>query len=391
MSCTVFLFATLRSAYGVAMLEPQLSHRPIESPDQSPIFVIGTGRSGTTLLRQMLNAHPRIYISHEAGFYSYLRHAPKGISAHDWLERYFQTYSYAFLHLDPQQVCDSLPTGLTLDRAAEIFQVIMRAKAAQQGKVRYGEKNPLDTQNLPRIFADFPAARVVCIMRDPRPTVESFNRMPFGTTSVLLNTYLCRVQFAHIEPYLDRILEVRLEDLSADPRRTMQSILHFIGEPWDDAVLEHVQRSQVDDVPSLPWFVKAKSLRPNQKDSGSEGSEPLTPAWLRLIEKINRVLMIRYGYESKWLEQEPTLWEYLRALLGDVAGIAEATYRLLAMKRLIDRHFQGKALLDPQRGMEENLQLNPAAWRYYPSFEMPQVPRLPVREESPLSLRLPPA
>ena len=101
--------------------------------------------------------------------------------------------------------------------------------------------------------------------------------------------------------------------------------------------------------------------------------------------------MIRYGYESKWLEQEPTLWEYLRALLGDVAGIAEATYRLLAMKRLIDRHFQGKELLDPQRGMEENLQLNPAAWRYYPSFEMPQVPRLPVREESPLSLRLPPA
>ena len=36
------------------------------NPERSPIFVVGTGRSGTTLLRFMLSAHPRIYITHEA-------------------------------------------------------------------------------------------------------------------------------------------------------------------------------------------------------------------------------------------------------------------------------------------------------------------------------------
>jgi len=70
------------------------------------------------------------------------------------------------------------------------------------------------------------------------------------------------------------------------------------------------------------------------------------------------------------------LFDYAWMLGRDIKGIAEATYRLLAMKRLIDRHFQGKERLDPQRGMEENVRLNPPAWQHYPSFSMPQVPRL---------------
>jgi hypothetical protein len=58
-----------------------------QPPGDAPIFVIGTGRSGRTLLRQMLNAHPRIYITHEAFFYSYASQAKPGTSATEWLER----------------------------------------------------------------------------------------------------------------------------------------------------------------------------------------------------------------------------------------------------------------------------------------------------------------
>lgn len=361
------------------MLEPQPTHRPIESPDHSPIFVIGSGRSGTTLLRQMLNAHPRIYIAHEAGFYSFAQHARPSALVDEWLEHYFETFSFAWMRLAPSEVRAALPRGLPMSRVCEVVRAVLRAKARQQGKTRYGEKNPLDTHNLARIFADFPDARVICIMRDPRPTVLSFNRMPFGTSSALLNTYLYRIQFEHIKPYFDRILEVRLEDLSSDPRATMQSILNYVGEPWDDAVLDHVHRAQTDDVPSLPWFVKATRQGPDLRESGSR--EPMAQVWIRLIERINREAMERYGYQPAELAQEPGLWEYVRALAKDVPGMAEAAYRLLAMKRLLDRHFHGIERLDPQRGMEENLNLNPAAWRHYPSFQMPQVPRLPASSD----------
>jgi hypothetical protein len=364
------------------MLNPQLTLRPIRSAEESPIFVIGSGRSGTTLLRQMLNAHPRIYIAHEAGFYSYARHAARSASLEAWLERFFETYSFAWMRLDPQQVRAALPADLTMDRLSEVFTVLMQQKARQQGKVRYGEKNPLDTHNLPRIFADFPDARVVFIMRDPRPTVHAFNRMPFGTSSTLINTFLCRVQYDHIRPFLDRILEVRLEDLSTDPRATMASILNYLGEPFDKAVLDHVTHAQADDVPALPWFGKATRQGPSQRASSGEARDPLTPAWIRLIERLNRESMQRYGYAPATLPAEPSVWEYARALAGDARGMFASAYRLYGLNRLLDRHFQGIERLDPQRGLEENLKLNPAAWRYYPSFEMPQVPPLPELDDA---------
>lgn len=354
------------------MLEPVHTLRAVESVEESPIFVIGTGRSGTTLLRQMLNAHPNIHITHEAAFYSYSHHAPTGMTVDEWLKCYFDTFSFAWMRLDPREIRDAIPKDASIDRMREVYLAIMRAKAKQQGKSRFGEKNPLDTHNLPRIFADFPDARIVCIMRDPRPTVLSFNRMPFGTTSTMLNAQICRVQYQHIKPYLDRILEVRLEDLSADPRSTMQSILNYIGEPWDDAVLDHVSHSKADDVPPLPWFVGATQRAPNRRESGAR--EELEPVWTRIVEWVNQESMTRYGYKPAQLTREPNRWDYVRAFLGDVPGMAEAAYRLLSMKRLLDRHFQGRERLDPQRGMEENVRLNPSAWRYYPAFEMPQVP-----------------
>ena len=362
------------------MLKPQLTLRPMKSPDQSPIFIIGTGRSGTTLLRQMMVAHPRIHITHEAGFYSYARHAPPGTPCAKWLELYFQTFSFAWLRLSPEAVRRALPAGWehrsVPEMTSQVAGAIMRCKAEQQHKPRYGDKNPLDTHNLPRIFADFPDARIVYIMRDPRPTVMSFNRMPFGTSSSLINSWLCRLQFAHVEPFLDRILEVRLEDLVSDARPVLASILNFVGEPWDDAVLDHLHHAGRDDVPPLPWFVGATRELPSQKTSGGGWRERLDPAWIRIIEGLNQRAMQHYGYAPAELAPEPGHLQRLLALLRDVPGLCAATYRLFALKRKLDRHFQDRERLDAQKGMEENLRLNPAAWRYYPEFAIPPVPQL---------------
>jgi hypothetical protein len=362
------------------MLNLQPLLRPVKAADESPIFIIGTGRSGTTLLRQMLTAHPRIHITHEAGFYSYANHAPPGMTAAEWLELYFQTFSFAWLRLPPQVVRDALPPGwsrLTVPEViGQVAGAVMRGKAQQQGKLRFGDKNPLDTHNLGRIFADFPDARVVYITRDPRPTALSFMRMPFGTSSALINSWICRLSLSHVQPYLDRILEVRLEDLVSEPRAVLESILNFVGEPWDEAVLAHLQHAATDDVPPLPWFVGATRELPSREQSAGSWQKGLTPAWIRLIENINRRSMERYGYAPARLVREPRFWHLWAALLRDVPGLCSAAYRLLSLKRKLDRHFQDKQRLDPQQGMEENLRLNPAAWQHYPEFSMPPVPAL---------------
>ena len=64
------------------VLVPPDRDRPVRDPDEAPVFVVGTGRSGTTLLRQMLDAHPRIHVTHEAAFYFYRVHPPSAIRLH---------------------------------------------------------------------------------------------------------------------------------------------------------------------------------------------------------------------------------------------------------------------------------------------------------------------
>lgn len=324
----------------------------------------------------MLNAHPNIYIAHESTFYSQLRLSPPSIPLDDFLLRYFDSFSFAWMRLDPREVFASMPPHLTLAEAHVAYLAILKAKAAQRGKQRFGDKNPLDTQNLERIFADFPAARVIFIVRDPVPTVQSFGQMPFGTGSPLINALLCRYQFAHVKPFLDRILEVRLEDLSSEPRTTMATILDFVGEPWDDAVLDHVRNAQTDDLPPSPWFVGATTRAPNQREGALR--ESLSPAWIRIVEWLNRDCMQQYGYAPQVLESEPSIWQFAAALLRNLPTMTDNMLRLLWSTHKIERHLKGKKRLDPQTAQRENLMLNPQAWKYYPEIDIPVVPCPPL-------------
>ena len=345
-------------------------------PDKSPIFVIGMGRSGTTLLRQMLSAHPRIHLTHEAFFYAYAYATPPEVSASEWLERYFRTFSFAWLKLDPEEVRAELPPDLPRERIADTYRAIMRCKARQRGKVRYGEKSPLDSHNLKKVFEDFEDPRVVYIMRDPRATVASLLRVPFTSESVALLSYFTAQQLANAQPYADRILFVKLEDLLEDPRTSMARILDYVGEPWDDAVLDHTAHAPSDDMAPFPWFSGATAHRP-RKAATPRWRKELSPEWIRTIEWFNREGMEQFGYGPADLDDEPSVAKRLLAAAGDVPRFVRSSYRGMSWMLRVQGHFSGRREYDPQRCMEDHLGLNPPAWDNYPDFRMPQLPTRP--------------
>jgi len=342
-------------------------------PDKSPIFVIGMGRSGTTLLRQMLSAHPRIHITHEAFFYAYAQGTPDDVSASEWLERYFRTFSFAWLKIDPDDVRAELPINLPRERIADTFRAIMRVKARQQGKPRYGEKSPLDSHHLQKLFDDFEDPRVVYIMRDPRATVASLLRVPFTSESVGVLSYFTARQLANAQRFKDRILFVKLEDLIDDPRTSMGRILDHVGEPWDDAVLDHTAHAPSDDMAPFPWFSGATKRRPS-KPSAPRWRDELSPEWIRAIEWINRDGMKEFGYAPADLAEEPSVAGKLMACAGDVPRFMRSSYRSVSWMLRVQRHFAGQSEYDPQRCMEDHLGLNPPAWENYPDFVMPSLP-----------------
>ena len=347
----------------------------LSRPDESPILIIGTVRSGTTLLRQMLNAHPRIYLTHEASFYLADGVISKQLSNHryvdQWLDNYLQTFNPPWAGLDPDQIRAQVPTGLARDRLVEVFRAIMRTKASEYGKPRYGDKTPLHSAHLQRIFEDFPDPRVIHIVRDPRATVASLGRMPWASSCVGLNSRFCDIHFKGISLFRERIHEIRLEDLLADPRTVMGGVLDFVGEEWDEAVLNHTRHCRSEDVPPFPWFQNA--TRERKRSVSSSGSSAkrtdLTPAWVRIVENDNRYAMETYGYTRTEFAREPGFLAQQRARLSELPAALCFAWRCL-------RLFMKMRSPEPRKRQEAlmmGLHLNPSAWQNYPGFPIPDI------------------
>ncbi len=335
-------------------------------PDASPILVIGNGRSGTTLLRMMLCAHPRIHLTQEASFWLW-EPQWRGRSAPDWLGFYVGGFSYRWLRQDPRPLLAGLPAPFGMQHRRDFYRAVMKARAAEHGKPRFGDKTPGHSANLARVFEDFPDARVIRMVRDPRWTVRSMGRMPWSTANLVAASLLCRMEHKQVAPFRDRILEVKLEELLAEPRTTMERVLEFVGEGWSDQVLDHAAHAP-DDLPPVPWFQAASGPRESKRPYAAFGSLEL-----RLTEFLNRRAMRDHGYVRQEVEREPGRLRLVLRWFAELPGCVRFLWIAGQMLKLAKRPGGSE---DP-RSKELGRRLNPPAWDLYPDFEMPDPPPLP--------------
>lgn len=337
--------------------------------EAGPIFIVGTGRSGTTLLRRMLCAHPRIFIAHELSFYVWEGLVGARASGAEVLEYFLRSFSFRWQRLDPALVRERLGAAPPREDAGRIFEVVLRLLAEREGKARFGDKTPSHAAHLGRIFRDFPGARVLHIVRDPRGTLLSLSRMPWASASDLANAFLYENDWRATEPFRDRILRLRLEDLLAEPEAVMRRVLAFVGEPYDARVLDHAANPpRHDGTPPLPWLEGAG--RPRGRPQARW--ETLTPLRLRRMEALCRKSMAAYGYAPLPESEVPQVpaWRVLLSILGQVP---EALRFAWAFGRLGWMHRRPEAFDDPRRDRLFR-RLNPGAWDRYPGFEMPPPP-----------------
>ncbi len=337
--------------------------------DQAPIFVVGTGRSGTTLLRLMLSAHPRIHLTHELSFYVWDAIFDRKRGLEPFLDYFLRTFSFRWLRLDPQAVRAALEPLPTREAAHRIFSAVMQLAARREGKVRFGDKTPSHAAHLEQIFRDFPEARVIHIVRDPRGTLLSLSRMPWASASDVANAFLYENDWRATDPFRDRILRIHLESLLADPERCLRSVLTHVGEDWDPAVLEHAAHPpRHADLPPLPWLVS--SGRPVGEPAARWASLP--PTRIRRIEGLCRKSMVAYGYPPAELDKAAGTLGTLASILSQ---IPEALRFAWVYLRLGLMHRRAEAFDDPRRDQLFR-RLNPGAWQHYPGFEMPAPPPL---------------
>ena len=224
------------------------SSRRVASGDLAPApFVVGATRSGTTLLRLMLDAHPEMAIPSETHFIPNLIKAYRLESATP--ERMCEVVTahrrWGDFHLDPEELLerfraiDPINPG---DAARAFFQLY----AEREGKTRWGDKTPGYVREMHRIESVLPEARFVHLVRDGRDVALSVLGMNWGPSTVPEAAFRWKKRILRAREQAPRIghyVEIRYEDLVRDTEDTLRRICEFIELPYDEAMLRYHERA----------------------------------------------------------------------------------------------------------------------------------------------------
>lgn len=296
-----------------------------------PVFIVGVPRSGTTLLRAMLNRHPRIGLSDETYFfyYVYLRRRAFGDLADAANRRrliasYGATQRMHRLQLDLPRLEARLMADGTSYPA--FFATILQFYAEEHGKARSGEKTPHHAWYVDTLLEWYPRGRVIHLVRDPRDVCASLYNVPWGRKTATANAdlWVNLTEAAERGQGNPHFLRIRYEDLVSEPERSLRQICGFLGEQFDPAMLGTAPVSTADK----PWFRRAQGEL--SKDRLGAWREQLNPDDVRLIEAGAGALMRKLGYEVTQSPATPGL--RLRGRLQ--ARIEDLKERVLRAPRL---------------------------------------------------------
>jgi protein-tyrosine sulfotransferase len=263
----------------------------------APILIGGCGRSGTTLLRVILDSHPSLCCGPESNLFLVGK------------THRFSLEEIAFkFDLTVARISEMERASTSL---AEFIDRFFAAYAAARGKPRWAEKTPKNVTALDFIFAHFPDAKFLHVIRDgrdvacslrthPRHKVVNDQLVPLNTRNpwelgVLRWVEDVRAGLAFRADPLYR--EIRYEDLVARPEPTLRVLFEFIGEPWHDNVLQfHAEHGSSRDVRKFPQNPEA--IRPLYSDAVGKWRTEMTSAETEFFKVHGGPLLIELGYEA---------------------------------------------------------------------------------------------
>ena len=197
----------------------------------TPIFVVGMPRSGTTLVEQILASHP---VVHGAGELGYIDQLTRDIGA---------PVPY------PRAVI-----GMEAELAFEFSQRYLRwTKALSQEALRIVDKMPSNFFHLGFIATLFPRAHIIHCQREPLDVCLSIYFQQFETGNEwaydLSDIAYFHRGYVRLMDHWENVLPISIynihyEDLVAEPETSVRQLIEFCGLPWDSACLNFHQHTR---------------------------------------------------------------------------------------------------------------------------------------------------
>lgn len=271
---------------------------------ERPFFLVSAPRSGSTLLRLILDSHPRLAVP------------PPG-----WL--FDLIYPYLFSYGDLSQPANLLmlasdilatptvgkwpvkPTAEQLAEAADsgsfkgLYDALHRLYADNEHKQRWGEKTPRNAFWMDEIHALFTNAQFIHIVRDGRDQAIDISDSMLWPYTVYSSAHLWQRYVKAIRDSASRLpedafIEIRYEELCASPEHTISQLCRFLGEEFDERMLSPHETRSAKNWSQHP--LHAKTAQPISTRYCEMYKKRLPPADVAALESLIGDTLKEFGY-----------------------------------------------------------------------------------------------
>ncbi|NJN73988.1 MAG: sulfotransferase [Limnothrix sp. RL_2_0] len=292
------------------------------------VFLVSSGRSGSTLLQSILNASQQIYIPQESDFITraypfYYDHPVYTDDDYEQLANFFCLTTVKNWGLTRNDIAASLKKAKP-QTFGEVIALISSNCHQSEGTqdLVWGIKRPVLIARLNRIISVYPDAKIVHVCRDGRDVFLSYqsvhknSSVKFGPKGIVANVLYWVDSLRRIEAFnCDCIFEIKYEELISHPEQTLPALFDFLNLSYNPSFIEEFKN-----------YEKNKEIVPKvfQKDTHNKLSETLdasnsqkykrkmSKAQILCFEILASPYLVKYGYPIEFNFSTSPLFSPLR-------------------------------------------------------------------------------
>ncbi|MFX0134328.1 MAG: sulfotransferase [Candidatus Hodarchaeota archaeon] len=295
---------------------------------ESPIFITGVYRSGTTLPTLILNAHSKLRITFDSvqffrfhlGKYNPIkeRYAEIILEIADRLKKRFS------MEIPKERILEKLSKINKISYKSVYSTIMIETFCEGNTDLRWGEKSVLEWTNIPTFLSMFPNGKTIHIIRDPRDVVASYREMTvepkyryLDAAFACLHSLNWSVDIGESLPS-DKYYLLRHEDIVSAPEETTKKLCNFLKIDFEPEMLDLKNFSNRSGTHKWEGNTAFDDIEENISiKSMNRWKNKLRKHEILFVESIiEPFLMEKFGYELSGIKftirDMHKLWKYLK-------------------------------------------------------------------------------
>lgn len=306
-----------------------LAENKMTGLDTPPIFIIGVGRSGTSLLQSMLHAHSQVTFLPETHFF-------RNYIAYPGIRQQMEAMPWSDLRKKLEKDEDLKRAEVSVSALVEashhdspdmveLYDQLLSTYLNREGGRIVGDKDPRNIDHLQAIHRVYPAAKVLHIIRDPRDVLLSRMKAawsahrPYWMHLLIYNAQFGKGRRLGRDLFGPAYLEVQYEHLIQQPEQVLTQICKHIGVDFESGMLTFGDAAKkLVDNSEMQW--KKEVLGPLMSKNMAKWKAGLTSWQVRLTEKLCREPFVDFDYNEADLDQDVKMMQRLMLGMAPLAG-----------------------------------------------------------------------